>query len=118
MRADPERAHLIESALSAGHCVVAVDDAEIAGFAILNYTFFHQGFVPLLVVGIGSRRIGVGRALLSEVERRCRKSKLYISANRSNLPAQRFEILSRVVYGDLIRRRFSDDPSLALRLRF
>jgi hypothetical protein len=28
------------------------------------------------------------------------------------------EILSRVVYGDLIRRRFSDDPSLALRLRF
>jgi ribosomal protein S18 acetylase RimI-like enzyme len=113
MRADPERAHLIESALSAGHCVVAVDDAEIAGFAILNYTFFHQGFVPLLVVGIGSRRIGVGRALLSEVERRCRKSKLYISANRSNLPAQRlFEQCGFVPSGHIENLDIGDDELL------
>jgi ribosomal protein S18 acetylase RimI-like enzyme len=87
MRADPDRAHLIDSALGNGECVVATD-GEVLGFAILNYTFFWQGFVPLLVVGVGSRRSGVGTALLSEVERRCVKPKLYISANRSNLPAQ------------------------------
>src|SRR6266567_5930820 len=88
MRADPERAQLIHSALERGECVVAADGDEILGFAILNYTFFYQGFVPLLVVGVGSRRCGVGAALLSEVERRCAKAKLYVSANRSNLPAQ------------------------------
>jgi ribosomal protein S18 acetylase RimI-like enzyme len=88
MRADPERARLIQSAVENGECVVAADDDEILGFAILNYTFFYQGFVPLLVVGVGSRRCGVGAALLSELERRCAKAKLYVSANRSNLPAQ------------------------------
>ena len=88
MRADAERAHLIQSSLANGECVVAVDGDEIVGFAILNYTFFHQGFVPLLVVGLGTRRMGVGAALLSEVERRCTKRKLYVSANRSNMPAQ------------------------------
>jgi ribosomal protein S18 acetylase RimI-like enzyme len=87
MRADPDRAHLIDSSLRNGECAVATDGEEVLGFAILNYTFFHQGFVPLLVVGVGSRRSGVGTALLSEVERRCAKPKLYISANRSNLPA-------------------------------
>ena len=88
MRADPDRAQLIQSALARGECVVAAEDQEILGFAILNYTFFYQGFVPLLVVSIASRRCGIGAALLSEVERRCAKAKLYISANRSNLPAQ------------------------------
>ena len=58
------------------------------GFAILNYSFFGRGFVPLLVVAAGDRRTGVGTLLLHEVERRCGKDKLFVSANRSNLPAQ------------------------------
>lgn len=73
MRADPDRARLIQSALDRGECVVALDDEEVRGFAILNYAFFYQGFVPLLVVAIGSRRCGIGATLLSEVERRCAK---------------------------------------------
>lgn len=88
LRADPERARLIRSSLAAGECIVALDSDEIVGFAILNYTFFGYGFVPLLVVAVSSRRRGVGIRLLAEVERRCLKSKLYLSANRSNMPAQ------------------------------
>jgi ribosomal protein S18 acetylase RimI-like enzyme len=88
MRADPDRAQLIASALQNGGCIVAARGDEIVGFAILNYTFFDQGFVPLLVVGAGSRRRGVATALLAELERRCAKPKLYISTNQSNLPAQ------------------------------
>lgn len=49
MRADPDRAHLIQSAVSAGECVAVVDGDEVLGFGILNYTFFQQGFIPLLV---------------------------------------------------------------------
>jgi ribosomal protein S18 acetylase RimI-like enzyme len=88
MRADRARAQLIASALQNGDCIVAARGDEIVGFAILNYTFFDQGFVPLLVVGAGSRRSGVGTALLAELERRCAKPKLYVSTNESNVPAQ------------------------------
>lgn len=113
MRADPDRAHLIQSAVGAGGCVVAVDREEVLGFGILNYTFFQQGFVPLLVVGMGSRRIGVGKALLSELERRCVKPKLYISANRSNVPAQcLFEQCGFVASGYIENLDLGDDELL------
>ena len=117
MRADPDRAHLIRSAVSAGECVVAVDGDEVLGFGILNYTFFQQGFVPLLVVGVGSRRTGVGAALLSELERRCRKPKLYISANRSNVPAQcLFEQCSFVPSGNIQNLDLGDDELVYFKL--
>lgn len=87
MRADPDRPLLIESSLGDGGCIVASDGEEIVGFAILNYSFFGQGFVPLIVVAAGSRRSGVGTLLLGEAERRCTKRKLFVSANRSNMPA-------------------------------
>ena len=113
MRADPDRAHLIQSALSAGECVVALDADEILGFGILNYTFFQQGFIPLLVVGMGSRRTGIGKALLSELERRCVKPKLYISANRSNIPAQcLFEQCGFVPSGHIENLDVGDDEVL------
>ena len=113
MRADPDRAHLIQSAVSAGECVVAVDGEKILGFGILNYTFFHQGFVPLLVVGMGSRRLGIGKKLLSELERRCTRTKLYISANRSNIPAQcLFEGYGFVPSGHIENLDLGDDELL------
>ena len=62
MRADPDRARLIQSAVSAGEYMVAVDGEEVLGFGILHYTFFQQGFVPLLVVRMGSGRTGIGKA--------------------------------------------------------
>lgn len=88
MRADPDRARLIESSLRNEECIVAADGDDLCGFAVLNYSFFNQGFVPLLVVAVGNRRSGIGTQLLAEVERRCTKTKLYVSANRSNMPAQ------------------------------
>src|SRR5690242_3813358 len=83
LRADPERAQLIRASLAAGDCIVATDSDGVVGFGILNYTFFGYGFVPLLVVAVSSRRRGIGALLLAEIERRCEKSKLYMSTNRS-----------------------------------
>ena len=110
MHADLDRAHLIESSLRNGECIVAVDEAEILGFAIMNYSFFAQGFVPLLVVSVGSRRDGIGSRLLSEAEHRCTKPKLYVSANRSNLPAQSlFEKCGFVQSGSIENLDGNDD---------
>jgi len=88
MRADPEREHLIRCSVERGECSVAVDDDDVQGFFILNYALFGHAFVPLLVVAAGDRRRGLATALLAEAERQCVRPKLFISCNRSNLPAQ------------------------------
>ena len=65
-----------------------MDDDEVQGFVILNYTLFGHAFIPLLVVASGDRRRGLATALLEEAERQCVRSKLFISCDRSNAPAQ------------------------------
>lgn len=87
-RADSERARVVEDALAQGRYVVAHDEGEVLGFAVLSYGFFGHGFVPLLVVAMANRRAGIGTRLLQEVEGRCAKRKLFISINRSNAAAQ------------------------------
>ena len=79
----PRWAQLIHASVADEQCVVAADGEDVLGFAILNYTFFNQGFVPLLVVAIAKRRIGIGTQLLRGVERRCATAKLFVSSNRS-----------------------------------
>jgi len=88
LRADPERAQLLRDALRDGQCVVAVDGDDIVGYAILNDGFLYEGFVPLLMVAISSRRCGVATRLLRELERRCSRQRLFVPVGASNLPAQ------------------------------
>ena len=88
MRADRDRQHLVRTSVERGECFVVVDDDEVQGFVILNYTLFGHAFIPLLVVASGDRRRGLATALLEEAERQCVRSKLFISCNRSNAPAQ------------------------------
>ncbi len=87
MRADRDRMHLIQSSIEKRLCWLAADNDEVLGFILLG-DFLGQGFVPLLVVAAADRRRGIGRRLLSEAERQCTRPKLFVSCNRSNLPAQ------------------------------
>lgn len=88
MRAASDREHLVRTSVDREECFVAVEDDEALGFAILNYTFFSHAFVPLLVVAASARRRGLATALLAEAERQCVRKKLFVSCNRSNVPAQ------------------------------
>jgi ribosomal protein S18 acetylase RimI-like enzyme len=113
IRADPDRTRLIEASLRSGECLVAVDGDDVLGYVILNYSFFGEGFVPLLVVAAANRRNGIGTMLLREAERRCTKRKLFVSANRSNLPAQwLFEKCGFVSSGRVENLDLNDDELL------
>lgn len=87
LRADPDRADIVHAAVEAGGCLVAQDDDEVVGY-LLNGDLLGHRFINLLVVAVGSRRQGVGQALLDEACRRCDRPKLFISCNRSNVAAQ------------------------------
>jgi ribosomal protein S18 acetylase RimI-like enzyme len=84
----PERRNLIQHALEQGRCVIAESGGAPLGYAVWDYNFFGFGFIAVLVVDPQHRRRGAGLRLLGEVERLCRSSKLFTSANRSNVAAQ------------------------------
>jgi ribosomal protein S18 acetylase RimI-like enzyme len=84
-----ERVEFLRQSLALGQCVVAASEVELAGFAILNHSFFGFGFIALVVVASAHRRQGNGLRLLEALERRCTSSKLFSSANLSNVAARR-----------------------------
>lgn len=116
MRADSDRARLIRSSVERGDCWLAVDQGEVLGFVLLG-EFLSQGFVPLLVVAAGDRRRGVGTSLLRQAERVCTKPKLFVSCNRSNVPAQGlFEKCGFEPSGRLWNLDVDDDESFFVKL--
>ena len=87
---DSRRCELIDGAIARGECFVVEVEGGIAGYGILNYSFFHCAFVELLYIRQELRRRGLGRFLLEKMEEMCRTSKLFVSTNASNV--------SRIVY--------------------
>ena len=76
----------IRSWVDAGSTVIAQVEGRPAGFAVLEHSFFGQGFVAMLQVAPSFRRRGIGTALLRHLEGTCRAPKLFTSTNESNAP--------------------------------
>jgi ribosomal protein S18 acetylase RimI-like enzyme len=109
MRADRDRAQLVQSSVAKGECWIAVDQDEVPGFVVLS-ELLSQRFIPLLVVAAGDRRRGIGTALLRHAMEVCARPKLFISCNRSNLPAQAlFEKCGFVASGRIFNLDVDDD---------
>ncbi len=62
------------------------EDAPLLGYAILEYSFFDNGFMPLVYVAPEYRRCGVARQLIAFLENLCQRPKLFSSTNLSNAP--------------------------------
>jgi GNAT superfamily N-acetyltransferase len=84
-----DHTELIKRSVKAGECYVALIDDKVVGAAILNYTFYNQGWLDLINVNPEYRRRGIGSALLKHLEKICKTSKFFTSANQSNVPARK-----------------------------
>jgi hypothetical protein len=95
-----ERREFIGREVRAGNCFVAVASETILGYAVLNYTFFHQGFIEMLYIDADRRRAGAGT------------EKLFTSTNLSNLPMQ--SLLAKMDYAlsGVIHNLDEGDPEI------
>lgn len=82
------RGKFIAGSILKDECFKASANGQIVGFIILNYTFYENGFIGLLIVDNSYRRMKVGKRLMDYAESKCTAEKLFTSTNRSNLPMQ------------------------------
>jgi GNAT superfamily N-acetyltransferase len=74
--------------IDGGRAIVALIDEVVVGYAVMEYTFFSNGFISMLMVDRAGRRKGVAAALVKHLEQMCKTDKLFTSTNESNKPMQ------------------------------
>jgi ribosomal protein S18 acetylase RimI-like enzyme len=91
-------------------CILAAAGSQPLGFAVLEYTFFGQGFIPFVCVASEHQGKGVGLSLLLELESRCSTSKLFTSTNASNGQAQRLVVRAGFTRSGTVENLDDGDP--------
>lgn len=107
-----DRQHIIEKAIDGENCFVAVLDTYPVGYGILEYTFYDNGFISMLMVDAAQRRKGVGASLMAEMESACQTPKLFTSTNLSNLPMQSLLVKLGYEPSGVIHNLDPGDPEL------
>lgn len=86
---DLARVRFIHDQIKSSAFYIAVIDANIVAYAVLNYKFYDNGWIEMLYVDPRFRRQGIGSALIRHLINECRTPKLFTSTNQSNFPMQR-----------------------------
>jgi N-acetylglutamate synthase-like GNAT family acetyltransferase len=109
---DGRRRAVIARSIDADACFVIVVNEQVVGYAILEYSFYEQGFISLLYIHPNYRRHGAGLKLVQHLETVCQTAKLFTSTNLSNLPMQ--SLLAKLAYrlSGVIHHLDEDDPEL------
>jgi len=108
----PERRQFIARAIEQGECWYASAAGYAQGYVVLTYSFFENGFIPLVVVSGGARRRGIAQRLLAAAEQECKTPKLFASTNASNIEAQRLLARAGFVPSGRIENLEAGDPEL------
>ncbi|MEO1131367.1 MAG: GNAT family N-acetyltransferase [Cyanobacteria bacterium J06639_1] len=109
---EPARVQFIHNQIESSACYVAVIDANVVAYAVLNYKFYDNGWIEMLYVHPQFRRQGVGSALIRHLIDKCRTAKVFTSTNQSNVPMQR--LLATLEFGrsGYIQNLDEGDPEL------
>jgi GNAT superfamily N-acetyltransferase len=106
------RGPFIDRALRSATCIVAEHDDRVLAYAVLEYTFFDNGFLSMVYMAESERRRGSGRALLDALAARCATRKLFTSTNQSNVPMQELLAALGYVRSGVIENLDPNDPEL------
>lgn len=109
---DEQRRDLLRHAIASSGCYLAVAHGRVAGYGILTYHFFGNGFIDVLYVAPDARRQGIGAALMRHMARQCRTRKLFTSTNLSNLPMQQLLATLDYALSGVIHNLDEGDPEL------
>ncbi|HEX4797424.1 MAG TPA: GNAT family N-acetyltransferase, partial [Humisphaera sp.] len=63
-----DRRQFIRTSIASDSCHIAEWDNHIAGYGVLEYSFFEHGFISMLYVASNARRQGIGSALMRHIE--------------------------------------------------
>jgi len=111
-RVDPLRNRFIRDAVARGDCLVAELAGRVVGHGVLDYSFYGQGFIPLVYIRADCRRHGVGSELIKSLEARCATEKLFTSTNESNEPMQALLSLLGFEPSGIIHNLDPGDPEI------
>ena len=112
VQVNPSRKDFLARVVRAGQCSVARIGDTVVGFAVLEQSFYEQGFISLLMTQPEHRRHGIAKALIRHIESICPTEKLFTSTNQSNTIAQKvYESLGFVRSG-YIENLDEGDPEI------
>lgn len=106
------RTQFIHDQIKSAACYVAVIEANVVAYAVLNYKFYDNGWIEMLYVNSRVRRQGIGSALIRHLLNECRTPKLFTSTNQSNTAMQRLLATLGFVRSGLIENLDEGDPEL------
>jgi ribosomal protein S18 acetylase RimI-like enzyme len=107
-----QRRTFIKRSVEAGYCSVIETQQRVVGYAVLDYSFYEQGFVSMLYVHAQYRGQGAGLLLMRHLETICQTRKLFTSTNLSNLPMQSLLVKLGYSLAGVIHHLDEDDPEL------
>lgn len=112
VRQDDRRRAFIQRSVEAGACFVVTAPPQVVGYAVLEYSFYGQGFISMLCIHPRYRRQGAATLLLRYVESICQTEKVFTSTNLSNGPMQ--SLLTKLGYlsSGIIYHLDEEDPEL------
>ncbi|GAA6749271.1 hypothetical protein Thermus72351_23590 [Thermus brockianus] len=103
---------LVERAVDTGNCFVVEAHQQVVGYAVLEYTFYAQGFISLLYIHPNYRGQGVGTMLVRYLESVCQTPKLFTSTNLSNVAMQGLLVKLGYMLSGVIHHLDQGDPEL------
>lgn len=109
---EPSRVQFIHDQIGSSACYVAVIDAKVVGYAVLNYKFYNNGWIEMLYVHQQFRCQGIGSALIRHLVNKCYTPKLFTSTNQSNVPMQRLLAKLEFARSGFIENLDEGDPEL------
>ena len=107
-----ERRRFIQNSVRSGAASVVVLDGQVVGYAVLEYSFFAQGFMAMLYIHPEHRRKGIGSEIVRYVESICKTEKLFTSTNESNLPMHALMAKLHYIPSGFIDNLDEDDPEI------